>query len=270
MNRPSNHIETSCKLPLKVQKNRIPEIRIFSPENEVKGQGHENMHQGQSSTDIACPLIFETCDNNFDIKSYHTLRKSDTENTLECQGHENMGQGHENVGQGHHEPNTSSFLVNPEKNKTFEEKGISLINLQETNQIEYEPSEIECQGQGHNENRSQHNCHSEMETEMIFPFSNDSEFSRQESNHQEQQDMVQLINAACYYVNGKVGFAKGKFLIDTGSSICVLSEKVYERIKGEGVHLQPTQRRVRAANGTLLKIRGTCTLQNKSRKNQIT
>ena len=40
-----------------------------------------------------------------------------------------------------------------------------------------------------------------------------------------------------------------------------MSEKVYERIKGEIFHLQPTQRRVRAANGTLLYIRGTCTLQ---------
>ena len=46
---------------------------------------------------------------------------------------------------------------------------------------------------------------------MIFQFSSDFEFGRQESNHQEQQDMVQLINAACYYVNGQVGFAKGIF-----------------------------------------------------------
>ena len=67
--------------------------QIFFTRNEVKGQG-------QSSTDIACSLIFETCDNSFDVKSYHTLKKSTTENTLECQGHEN-------VGQGHHEPNTS-------------------------------------------------------------------------------------------------------------------------------------------------------------------
>ena len=52
-----------------------------------------------------------------------------------------------------------------------------------------------------------------METETIFPFSNDSEFGRKESYHQEQEDMVQLINVARYYVNGKVGVTNGNFIL---------------------------------------------------------
>lgn len=59
--------------------------------------------------------------------------------------------------------------------------------------------------------------HSQIEKEIIYLFSNDSEFVRKESNKQEQQDMVKLINAACYYVNSKAGYARRKSLIDTVS-----------------------------------------------------
>lgn len=50
-------------------------------------------------------------------------------------------------------------------------------------------------------------------------------------------------------------------LTDTGSSISVLSEKVFENIYRDNTVLQETDREVRTANGSLLKLRGICTLQ---------
>ena len=53
--------------------------------------------------------------------------------------------------------------------------------------------------------------------------------------------IVCSIHNACFYVNGTIGQTKGKLLIDTGSSICVLSEKVFERLNNENVPLFPTK-----------------------------
>ena len=71
---------------------------------------------------------------------------------------------------------------------------------------------------------------------------------------------VRSIHNACFYVNGTIGQTKGKFLIDTGSSISVLSEKVFERSNNENVPLFPTEKRVRTADGNFLKIKGLCNI----------
>ena len=49
--------------------------------------------------------------------------------------------------------------------------------------------------------------------------------------------------------------------MDSGSSICVLSEKVFEKLCKDTVALREADRVVRTANGSLLKLRGACTLQ---------
>ena len=72
--------------------------------------------------------------------------------------------------------------------------------------------------------------------------------------------IVRSIHNACFYVNGTIGQTKGNFLIDTGSSICVLSEKVFERLNNENVPLFPTEKRVRTADGNFLKIKGLCNI----------
>ena len=74
-------------------------------------------------------------------------------------------------------------------------------------------------------------------------------------------DTVQYVNQACYYVHGKINQTRLNFLIDSGSSICVLSEKVFEKISTDSTILQETARKVRTANGGLLKIKGACTLK---------
>lgn len=74
------------------------------------------------------------------------------------------------------------------------------------------------------------------------------------------EDIVQYVYQTCYYVNGQIGSVKGKFLVDTGSSICVLSEYIFGRLNGENINLCPTDRRVRKADGNLLKLKGTCEL----------
>ena len=75
------------------------------------------------------------------------------------------------------------------------------------------------------------------------------------------EDIVQYVNQTCYYVNGQIGSVKGKFLVDTGSSFCVLSENIFGRLNGENINLRPTDRRVRTADGNLLKLKGSCELQ---------
>ena len=62
-------------------------------------------------------------------------------------------------------------------------------------------------------------------------------------------------------MHGKINQTRLNFLIDSGSSICVLSENVFEKISTNSTILQETARKVRTANGGLLKIRGTCTLK---------
>ena len=49
--------------------------------------------------------------------------------------------------------------------------------------------------------------------------------------------------------------------MDSGSSICVLSETVFEKLCKDTVTLREADRVVRTANGSLLKLRGACTLQ---------
>ena len=49
-------------------------------------------------------------------------------------------------------------------------------------------------------------------------------------------------------------------MIDTGSCICVLSEKVFKRFNNVNVPLFPTEKRVRTADGNFLKIKGLCNI----------
>ena len=74
------------------------------------------------------------------------------------------------------------------------------------------------------------------------------------------EDVVQAVSKACFYVNGKLGHISGRFLVDTGSSICVISDRVYSSL-GNDKPLMPTSRRVRMADGRFLKLKGLCTLE---------
>ena len=69
----------------------------------------------------------------------------------------------------------------------------------------------------------------------VFPFSEDFDFGKQNANKSLQPDIIHSVNASCYYVTGKIGSVRGKFLIDTGSSICVISEKVFDRLGSENI-----------------------------------
>ena len=62
-----------------------------------------------------------------------------------------------------------------------------------------------------------------------------------------------------YYVNGQIDACRGKFLIDTGSSISVVATKLLEKLN-QTIDIEPTDRRVRTANGGFLNIKGTCSL----------
>ena len=74
------------------------------------------------------------------------------------------------------------------------------------------------------------------------------------------EDVVQAVSKACFHVNGKLGHISGRFLVDTGSSICVISDRVYSSL-GNDKPLMPTSRRVRMADGRFLKLKGLCTLE---------
>ena len=58
---------------------------------------------------------------------------------------------------------------------------------------------------------------------------------------------------SCFYVPGKIGRIRGSFLIDTGSSILVLSNKVLAMHSSD---LQTVQEKVVTANGQELKLLG--------------
>lgn len=58
-----------------------------------------------------------------------------------------------------------------------------------------------------------------------------------------------------------MGQVRGKFLIDTGSTICVISEKLFDRLYDETISLRPTDRKVQTADGSFLKLKGICTLR---------
>ena len=62
-----------------------------------------------------------------------------------------------------------------------------------------------------------------------------------------------------YYVNGQIDACRGKFLIDTGSSISVVATKLLENLN-QKIDIEPTDRQVRTANGGFLNIKGTCSL----------
>ena len=62
-----------------------------------------------------------------------------------------------------------------------------------------------------------------------------------------------------YYVNGQIDACRGKFLIDTGSSISVVATKLLEKLN-QKIDIEPTDRQVRTANGGFLNIKGTCSL----------
>ena len=93
---------------------------------------------------------------------------------------------------------------------------------------------------------SQHSVETDSNSDKSCPFSG--------------EDVVQAVSKACFYVNGKLGHISGRFLVDTGSSICVISDRVYSSL-GNDKPLMPTSRRVRMADGRFLKLKGLCTLE---------
>ena len=114
---------------------------------------------------------------------------------------------------------------------------------------------------GNDGNFSQLSISDEENLVYSFPFAEDFEFGKNDLSQERPPDTLQSVNATCNYVSGKIGSIRGKFLIDTGSSICVISEKVFNRLSGENINLLPSKRQVCTADGTFLKVKGSCTLQ---------
>ena len=67
---------------------------------------------------------------------------------------------------------------------------------------------------------------------------------------------MRYISHSCYYVDGKIGQVRGKFLVDTGSSICVIPLKLFDKLADRDILLKPTDRKVQTADGNFLKLRG--------------
>ena len=65
---------------------------------------------------------------------------------------------------------------------------------------------------------------------------------------------------SCFYVPVKIGKVRGSFLIDTGSTVSVLSSKVVSMI-GRTTNLQPVVEKLTTANGQELKLKGKLELQ---------
>ena len=80
------------------------------------------------------------------------------------------------------------------------------------------------------------------------------------TDNQNQEGLSYAINGSCYYVNGKIESHRGKFLIDTGSSVSVVGTKVLEHLNLD-IPIQPADRKVRTANGGLLDVKGRCNLE---------
>ena len=95
---------------------------------------------------------------------------------------------------------------------------------------------------------SQHPVETDSNSDKSCPFSGEDVF------------FVQAVSKACFYVNGKLGHISGRFLVDTGSSIYVISDRVYSSL-GNDKPLMPTSRRVRMADGRFFKLKGLCTLE---------
>ena len=75
----------------------------------------------------------------------------------------------------------------------------------------------------------------------------------------EESGFSYAMSGSCYYVNGRIDTCRGKFLIDTGSSISVVATEVLGKLN-QKITIEPTDRKVRTANGGLLDIKGTCSL----------
>ena len=114
---------------------------------------------------------------------------------------------------------------------------------------------------GNDGNLSQSSISDEENLVYSFPFAEDFEFGKNDLSQERPTDTLKSVNASCYYVSGKIGSIRRKFLIGTGSSICVISEKVFNPLSGENINLLPSNRQVRTADGTFLKVKGSCTLQ---------
>ena len=82
-----------------------------------------------------------------------------------------------------------------------------------------------------------------------------------QQNYDCSDDFVHAVNQTCLYANGNIGHIKGRFLVDTGSSICVISDKAYNLLDNSDTTLTPTTEKVRMADGNLLKLKGICDLE---------
>ena len=80
------------------------------------------------------------------------------------------------------------------------------------------------------------------------------------TDNQDIGGLSYAINGSCYYVNGKIESYRGKFLIDTGSSVSVVATKALAYLNSD-IHIQPAERKVRTANGGLLDVKGKCCLE---------
>ncbi|MCG7869005.1 MAG: retroviral-like aspartic protease family protein, partial [Candidatus Thiodiazotropha taylori] len=65
---------------------------------------------------------------------------------------------------------------------------------------------------------------------------------------------------SCFYVKAKVGRVQGSFLVDTGSSISVLSNKVVS-LTGLECNTSPVDTKICVANGHELKVQGKCDIE---------
>ena len=199
-------------------------------------------------------------ENNSQSDSRVIKYKTQSDSELTSQGHGTQGQGQGEI--------LDISLTCPAKYKLGDDR--IPCNENDSNKDE-SITPVRGQGQiikplqsgkaGNDGNFSQSSISDEENLVYSFPFAEDFEFGKNDLSQDRPPDTLQSVNATCYYVSGKIGSIRGKFLIDTGSSICVISEKVFNRLSGENINLLPSNRQVRTADGTFLKVKGSCTLQ---------
>ena len=199
-------------------------------------------------------------ENNSQSDSRVIKDKTQSDSNLTSQGHETQCQGQGEI--------LNISLTCPSKYKLGDDR--IPCNENDSNKDE-SITPVRGQGQiiktlqsgkaGYDVHFSQSSISDEENLVYSFPFAEDFEFGKNDLSQYRPPDTLQSVNATCYYVSGKIGSIRGKFLIDTGSSICVISEKVFNRLSGENINLLPSNRQVRTADGTFLKVKGSCTLQ---------
>ena len=221
----------------------IPPIIVHNPDDEINEINKLAMiHQEQGDINAGCTkppstniTMIDNPDHNCQANtaSNPVIYKQKVDSQCELKSYPNSNASNSKANE-FKKKNPSD--VNELKQTTLDNKiehEQSLAKLRETNQNETPNDDILI-------NENPRDCYTSEERNL---------------------DSVQYVSQRCYYVNGKIGHVRLNFLIDTGSSISVISEKTFGKICQDTTVLYDTDLKVHTANGSLLKLKGACTLQ---------